>query len=427
MNSTDKISKLFSKRKNLFLALFFFPLFSIAQEKPDQGKGVQFEDNLSWAAIKAKAKAENKYIFLDGFTTWCGPCKYMKNTVFPQEECGRYFNEKFISVEVQLDTTKEDNKLVRSWYADAHAIMVEYNIMAFPTFLVFTPDGQAVHRVVGGSLTPKEFIARIENSFDPAKQYYTQLRKYQGGERDSSFLRKMAIMARQAYDMKIAEQVAKAYFATQSDLFNPGTLGLLSDFTSSTKDPGFDLFYHRTEDVDKVLGPGMAEKKIRQILWEEKVFHKIQGKTTAPDWDALQKSLAADYPAYADEVIATAKVTYYQGKHDWTNFQVAVVDFMKKYGADVPEAQLNSYAWTVFQNCPDMNCVTEALNWSKRSFKNNNEPSYMDTYANILYKMGKKDEAITWEEKARDLSSADAKKGYQDTIDKMKRGEKTWN
>jgi hypothetical protein len=52
----------------------------------------------------------------------------------------------------------------------------------------------------------------------------------------------------------------------------------------------------------------------------------------------------------------------------------------------------------------------------------------MDTYANILYKMGKKDDAITWEQKAADLSaSADEKAGYQATIDKMKKGEKTWN
>ena len=52
---------------------------------------------------------------------------------------------------------------------------------------------------------------------------------------------------------------------------------------------------------------------------------------------------------------------------------------------------------------------------------------YIDTYANLLYKLGKKDEAITWEQKALDLAPEGEKKSYEETLDKMKKGEKTWN
>jgi hypothetical protein len=51
----------------------------------------------------------------------------------------------------------------------------------------------------------------------------------------------------------------------------------------------------------------------------------------------------------------------------------------------------------------------------------------MDTYANILYKLGRKDEALEWENKAMSAASENDKKTYQETIDKMKTGEKTWN
>jgi len=75
-----------------------------------------------------------------------------------------------------------------------------------------------------------------------------------------------------------------------------------------------------------------------------------------------------------------------------------------------------------------MTCVADALEWSKRSFADKPVPAFMDTYANILYKMGKKDDALTWEQKAVDNSATnDEKAGYQATIDKMKKGEKTWN
>jgi tetratricopeptide (TPR) repeat protein len=69
-----------------------------------------------------------------------------------------------------------------------------------------------------------------------------------------------------------------------------------------------------------------------------------------------------------------------------------------------------------------MTCVKEALEWSKRSFKDKENHMYLDTYANILYKLGNKEEAIKWEEKAIALGG-----DYNDTLEKMKKGEKTWN
>ncbi len=94
-----------------FILLFFItvPLLIKAQDK-----GINFQHEASWKEIQAKAKAENKYIFMDCFTTWCGPCKYMSSTIFPLQEVGEFMNDKFVSVKVQLDTTSNDNESVKS-------------------------------------------------------------------------------------------------------------------------------------------------------------------------------------------------------------------------------------------------------------------------------------------------------------------------
>jgi hypothetical protein len=73
-----------------------------------------------------------------------------------------------------------------------------------------------------------------------------------------------------------------------------------------------------------------------------------------------------------------------------------------------------------------MSCISAALDWSKESFKDNRDPNFLDTYANLLYKLGKKDDAIAWEQQAADLVPTGEKKSYLDTIDKMKSGQKTW-
>jgi len=102
-----------------------------------------------------------------------------------------------------------------------------------------------------------------------------------------------------------------------------------------------------------------------------------------------------------------------------------MIAYMKSYNDKLTDGDLNSMAWAVFQNCADMTCVSDILDWSKR-LKDNNEPGYIDTYANILYKLGKKDDAIALETKAVGMVADADKATYQETLNKMKNGEKTW-
>lgn len=406
--------------KTLLLLLLVIPSIVFAQ------KGVQFEYGLTWKQIQAKAKAENKYIFMDAYTTWCGPCRYMTANIFPQEKVGAFFNPTFINVKAQLDTTKADSDEVKSWYADAHNIMTTYKVNAFPTYLFFDPSGKLVHRALGSS-EADQFLAKAKNAIDPEKQYYVMLDKYKAGKKDPSFLLSLAKASQEAYDITVADGVSKEYLATQKDLFTKENIEFIDRFTRSTKDRGFLFMLKNPAKFDAVRGEGAASKKLTEIILNEEVFPMIFKKDAGvPDWKTITTNLTAKYPAQAAEIASTSKVFYYQNKRDWSSFAVAIQDYMKNYGAKVNPSQLNEYAWTVFENCKDMSCVTDALEWSKRSFKDNNTPGFIDTYANILYKLGKKDEAITWEEKALEFAAEGDKKGYQDVIDKMKKGEKTW-
>lgn len=99
------------------IILSAFVLFCTTVSAQEQA-GIKFEKGLSWAQLKEKAKKENKYIFLDCFTTWCAPCKVMEQEVFTRKNVGDFFNASFINVKAQFDSTKNDNEEVRSWYPD---------------------------------------------------------------------------------------------------------------------------------------------------------------------------------------------------------------------------------------------------------------------------------------------------------------------
>nr|WP_295873780.1 thioredoxin fold domain-containing protein [uncultured Chitinophaga sp.] len=406
--------------KKLLLLAAFLPMMAMAQDK-----GMHFEHG-SWAEIKAKAKAENKYIFVDCYTTWCGPCKYMSANIFPQEKVGNFMNDKYLNVKVQMDKTDKDGEDVKKWYADAEQIDKDYTIRAYPTFLVFGPDGQIVDRQVGGADADR-FIERCAASLEPSKQYYPQLAKYKNGQKDTAFLRQLALLALDKYDQANANAVAKEYISQQKDLYTPVNIDFVEKFTQSSKDPGFDMFLHHADKVNKVLGAGKAEAKVMEIAAKEEVFSKLRPKEGAPDWAGIEKNVKAKYPTIAEELILKTKIQYYSYVKDGDNAVANIVAYMKKYGHKADAQSLNEYAWTIFEKCNDQKCIEQALEWSKRSFKDNEYPAFMDTYANLLYKAGKKAEALAWEEKAMNKAEGDEKKNYESTLEKMKKGEKYWN
>ena len=73
-------------------------------------KGVAFEkEGTLFRQAVQKALSSGKLIFLDCYTSWCGPCKMMANTVFPQEEVGNFMNPKYVCIKIDMERAKDRN------------------------------------------------------------------------------------------------------------------------------------------------------------------------------------------------------------------------------------------------------------------------------------------------------------------------------
>ncbi len=120
--------------------------------------------------------SENKYIFIDCYATWCGPCKWMDKEIYPNNIAGQAINDRFLSIKVQFDTTKADNAIVKQWHSDAERIRQQFNVKAFPTLLFLSADGELLNKYVG-SADVESFIQLVNQALDSNKQYDLLLKK----------------------------------------------------------------------------------------------------------------------------------------------------------------------------------------------------------------------------------------------------------
>ena len=61
--------------------------------------GIRFEEKATWQQILDKAKKENKFILVDCYTTWCGPCKKgLNNMAELYDEWKEKYNFQIIAV-----------------------------------------------------------------------------------------------------------------------------------------------------------------------------------------------------------------------------------------------------------------------------------------------------------------------------------------
>jgi len=437
-------------RFNLNLVAVLFPsmCLSLILDAQDNwtAKGIKFEQGLSWVKVKAKAKAENKYIFVDVFATWCGPCKRMDKEVYSNDSVGNIMNGKFISVKVQADTSAQDMAWVKNWYIDARQILKEYEIPGYPSFLFFSPDAKLAYKDLGYK-NVSDFIKQAERALDPQNIiYYSRLEDYKRGIKQYKGMDELAIFTKKIIcNKELATIIAKDYKDSYLDKFNEEALctkenltfiGMFNNLINS-KDPFFRLCYTQPEKVDQLIGNiGWAKFQVEQTVTKEEMENKLLKDKKPiyknPDWNQIRSVINKKYKKLdANRLLLGYQIIYYRFNDlDWRLWAIYKDKKIKDYP---PEAiglgvyiELNTYgAWDAFLHCNDKRVLTRTLTWIDQALQSDkeNKAAYLDTKANLLYKLGKVEQAINTEEKAMEIDSTHS---FNIVVTKMKNGEPTY-
>ena len=110
----------------IFLSVTMLALTSISAQ------GIDFQrDTMRWQAILDKAKASNKIVFVDAYTTWCGPCKVLGPIL---KEVKDNLGDRISIIKIDVDKNQQ--------------IASQYQVRGVPTMILFQ-EGKQLWRESG--------------------------------------------------------------------------------------------------------------------------------------------------------------------------------------------------------------------------------------------------------------------------------------
>ena len=95
-----------------------------------------------------KAKAEDKHIFINFTTSWCGYCKKMNKSTFIEPEIVTMLNSNFVAIMVDGDSRHEldiDGYKI----TERDLTKKEYGVGSYPLYFFLKPDGEKLGALRG--------------------------------------------------------------------------------------------------------------------------------------------------------------------------------------------------------------------------------------------------------------------------------------
>ena len=301
-------------------------------------QGVNFEpDGTTLAEAAAKAKKENKLVFVDCYTQWCGPCKKMARDIFPDAKVGEFMNPRFVNLKIDMEAK----------YAEG--LSKEWQVSGYPTFIIFNGDGKEIGRFMGGS-NADGFISRVKEKSAIDVVANSLEERWNNGDRDDAFLKEYLASLTATYKRDDADVVAETLlmgkeetFATDKELVDIFMKHINNPFASS-----FIYTAQHPEVLEAVVGERGVDMKIKSVLsgYTNNLFVK-DGENIVLDenkFAAYQALLRRIKIEDADHYRLTVLINNAEKQGKYVVYVNYIKEYLKTPGLDASDMTLANWA-----------------------------------------------------------------------------------
>ena len=256
----------------LLLTTFLLAFTSIAIGQ------INFQD-ISFDEALAKAKTENKKVFIDVYTDWCGPCKIIDQNVFKKKEIGDRMNPEYVSIKIEAEKDADRGSLK------------PFSVRAYPTMLILDGNGKLLHRIVG-TKTVDGFHKELNTLLPPEQlPHNIALKAMKDNPTDKAIWRK---------SLKVLSEKNKYLeFREHANLYVDQF-----DFIALNDELDTSIFYAVKLPLDNPIIKKILAEKGEYIKWGYEMYIKLEFKERAKNAKSEKSYLAikAEAKAYYDQL-----------------------------------------------------------------------------------------------------------------------------
>ncbi|MBK8565821.1 MAG: thioredoxin family protein [Saprospiraceae bacterium] len=356
---------------------------------------VDFDDNPAWSDILEKADRTGKIIFLDGYTSWCAPCKKMDKEVFTRPEIANYFNQKFINVKYDMELSQGD------------FLKDKYGVQVFPTYLFISPNGQEIHRIVGAHTTGNVFFDWAKMAVTPGRSRADLEQRYKNGERNPAMMFDYMLTLRMAGEQKKEEEITKNYLSlmTKDHFMDKSYWAAAKMFLNNPTSREFKIIIDNREEIGEAVGLADVDAKLYETIDKQIKsnisFQPYEGHPfdKQAELDLIELLRNPDLPN-RNELLARAKAAHYIRNGDLYDLAYmvdALIEFRILEHYKNLHAELDYYAISISKVALDELLLRKALKWSEyvctNETKHSERANYLKTKAILLEQLGRAAEA----------------------------------
>jgi thiol-disulfide isomerase/thioredoxin len=355
-------------------------------------QGIEFEHG-TFAEALAKAKSENKMVFMDCYTSWCGPCKMLAKNVFPQKEVGDVFNKQFVNFKIDCEK------------GEGPEIAKKYGVNAYPTMLFLDGEGKVVHKIVGGT-SVEGIIEHAGIAVDPSKQIAALHKKYDEGNRDLGFLGQYAQALRNDNNMPKLNALAEEFMSNTpaEDMVNIHAFIIIA--LSQSLEYGSDVYKQYIANKDKLIAiEGVGEQGYQYVVGrcvEKHLRNTAKESETLEALHTEMEKVKKEYQAPQQEVMEKQMVSHYYLMHKetekWFDLQLEMAEEAKAQNNQMSERILSEAIYMVSYDVPSVESsfYKKVMKVTKDLIQSNADNAQAHhVMAKLYIKAGDKDKALS--------------------------------
>ena len=276
-------------------------------------QGIAFEE-VTWQDALAKAKTENKLLFVDAYAKWCGPCKRMAKYEFTKEAVGDYYNANFVNLKLDMETP------------NGRTFDAEYPVSAYPTMFFLDGDGKIVKKIKGGQ--KGEVLIQLAKQAMGSHDFSGDWRKkYDDGDRTYETVYNYVKTLNQSNKQSL--KIANDYLESDPKLTKEERLAFIAEAAVEADSKIFEELAANKSAAIKLLGNDVYDSKIRAAC-DNTVAKAIEYEY--PDLLTEAKTKAEEnLTTGAKEYGYTADIKYALEMRDMPTYLSAVQSLSKLY------------------------------------------------------------------------------------------------